>query len=184
MKTCNNCGKEIDDKAVVCVNCGSEVKQKKPFYKKWWFWLIIVVAVVAIGSGSGDSETPSPSLSGTETTEQTKATEPTIVYEVVDLQTMIDDLEQNAMRAEAQYQNKYIEVTGKISNFDSDGKYISIEPVTADMWNFTTVMCYIKNDAQRDVLFEKSEGDMVTIKGKIKSIGEVLGYQIDIAQIS
>lgn len=93
---------------------------------------------------------------------------------------MLDDLKENAMKAETLYQDKLVEVTGKIANFDSDGFYISIEPVDADAWNFTTVMCYIKNDFQKDLLLEKSKGDTVTIKGQITTIGEVLGYSLNI----
>ena len=97
---------------------------------------------------------------------------------------MLDDLDENAMKAESTYQNMYVEVTGKIVSFDSDGSYISIEPVNADEWNFDTVTCYIKTDAQRSVLMEKSKGDTVVIKGKIWSIGEFLGYSINIDEVS
>ena len=95
---------------------------------------------------------------------------------------MLDDLENNAMKAEKTYQDKKIEITGKIANFDSDGSYITIEPVDGE-FTWTTVMCYIKNKAQEEFLLSKSKGDTVTIKGKIKSIGEVLGYSIDIAEV-
>ena len=74
-------------------------------------------------------------------------------------------------------------MVGKISNFDSDGKYISIEPVNADEWNFDRVQCYIKDDAQLDFLLEKEVGDSITVKGKIKSIGEVLGYSLNIDEV-
>lgn len=96
---------------------------------------------------------------------------------------MLDELEENALKAETKYQNKYIEVTGKIASFDSDGSYISIEPVNADAWNFDRVTCDIKNESQRNFLLEKSKGDIVTIKGKVTSIGEILGYDIDIKEI-
>lgn len=153
---------------------------KKPFYKKWWFWVIIVIAVIGIvggsGSNSSDSDTTSQSQISSQVEEQ-------ISYEVVNLQTMLDDLEGNAMKAEKTYQNKYVEVTGKIANFDSDGSYISIKPVNADEWSLNTVMCYIKDDAQTQILMEKEIGDTVTIKGKVKSIGEVLGYSLDIKEV-
>ena len=106
-----------------------------------------------------------------------------IAYEKVDLQTMLDELEANALKAEKTYQNKFVEVVGKISNFDSDGTYISIEPENADPFNFTSVMCYIKNDAQLNFLLEKEVGDTVTVKGKITSIGEVLGYSIKMDEV-
>ena len=45
-------------------------------------------------------------------------------------------------------------------------------------------MCKIKTDEQRNYLMKKEVGDIVTIKGQITSIGEILGYTIKIAQVS
>ena len=170
---CKNCSQEIDKKAVVCPGCGCKVK--KPIYKKWWFWAIIAVVIIAVGSSAGNE----PATSDTNTGKVAEE----IVYEVANLQTMFDELHGNALKAEKTYNNKYVEVTGKISNFDSDGSYINIEAVNANEWNLDTAMCYIKNDDQLNFLLEKNVGDIVTIKGKIKSVGEVLGYSIDINEV-
>lgn len=166
-------------------------KVKKPIYKKWWFWVVIVIVIVAIASstsGNNESETnntPVTTVSTDSAVEETTAapTEATITYNKADLQEMFDDLEANALKAEKTYQDMYVEVEGKIANFDSDGSYISIEPVNADEWNFTTATCYIKEDAQLDFLLEKAVGDTVTIQGQVTSIGEVLGYSIDIDSV-
>lgn len=141
--------------------------------------LLCVFGVFALGSGESSSTSGADSQS-TETTTET-ATE--VVYEAVELQTMFDALDENAMKAENTYQGKAIEFTCQIASFDSDGSYISVEPVGAGEWNFTTAMCYIKNDAQKEYLMEKNVGDTITIKGKITSIGEVLGYSIDIDEV-
>jgi len=169
---CKNCGQEIDKKAVVCTGCGCKIK--KPFYKKWWFWLIVVVVIAIAGSSSGGSDT---------STNTTNKQAEVITYEVVDLQAMFDELDGNAMKAESAYQDKYIEFQCKIANFDSDGRYIGVEPVNASEWNFITAMCYIKDDAQKSFLIEKNVGDTITIKGQVKEIGEVLGYSIDIKEV-
>lgn len=110
-------------------------------------------------------------------------TTPQISYTQVDLQDMLDDLNANAMRAEEKYQNKYVEITGEIKSFDSDGKYISIAPSGTGIIG-ERVMCYLKEPAHKTFLLEKNVGDVVTIRGKIVVIGEVLGYHIDIAEIS
>jgi RecJ-like exonuclease len=151
-----------------------QTKTKKPIYKKWWFWAIVIVAIVIISASAGGSETDDSGSTGTNSS---------VTYETVDLQTMLDDLESNALKAEKTYMNKYVEVVGKIVTFDSDGSYISIEPTNADEWNFDTVTCKIKNDAQLDFLLEKSVGDKVTVKGKITQVGEILGYTIKIEEI-
>lgn len=111
-------------------------------------------------------------------------TTPQIQYEKVDLQDMLDELNANALRAEAKYQGKYIEITGEIRVFDSDGKYISIVPCDAPAVSLDTVMCYLTAPTHKTFLLEKNVGDVVTIKGKVSSIGEVLGYSIKIAEIS
>lgn len=169
---CKNCGQEIDKKAVACTGCGCKIR--KPFYKKWWFWLIVVVVIAIAGSSSGGSDT---------STNTTNKQSEVITYEVVDLQAMFDELDGNAMKAENAYQDKYIEFQCKIANFDSDGSYIGVEPVNASDWNFSTAMCYIKDDAQKSFLIEKNVGDTITIKGQVKEIGEVLGYSIDIKEV-
>ena len=140
--------------------------------------LIVVFAFFALGSTESESTANSSNKANSTQSKQE------ITYEKVDLQTMIDTLNDNALKAEQTYQDKYVEVTGKISNFDSDGSYISIEAINADEWNFDTVMCYIKSDEQKQFLLEKSKGDTVTIKGKIISIGEVLGYSLNIDSVS
>ena len=102
---------------------------------------------------------------------------------MVILYKMFDDLDANAMKAESTYNNKYVEFSCKIANFDSSGKYIGVEPVNASEWNFITAICYIKNDNQKSFLIEKNVGDVITIKGKVKSIGELLGYSLDIKEV-
>lgn len=63
---CKNCGKEVDENALVCVNCGVAVKnKKKPVYKKWWFWVIIVVVFSGIVGASNSSNTDTPSTNST-----------------------------------------------------------------------------------------------------------------------
>lgn len=171
---CKNCGQEIDKKAVVCTGCGCKIK--KPIYKKWWFWALVIV-VIAIGLSGNNESKPSNDV----TPAQNKVED--VVYEVVDLQTLFDELDSNAMKAENDYKDKYVEFECKIKSFDSDGSYVSVEPKTASEWNFSSAMCYIKNDAQKEFLLQKNVGDAICIKGKIKSIGEVIGYSLDIKEV-
>lgn len=183
---CKECGQEVTKGAVICPSCGCKIR--KPLYKKWWFWVIIGIVVLAIGGSVGSenengTDNPSQAQAGASATQsKAKASTEEASYEKIDLNVMLDDLENNALKAEKTYQDKKIEITGKIANFDSDGSYITIEPVDGE-FTWTTVMCYIKNKAQEEFLLSKSKGDTVTIKGKIKSIGEVLGYSIDIAEV-
>ena len=155
---------------------------KKVFGKKALRVLGILVVIVLLGAMGGCCI---PTDSESDVGDGGTTTNP-VTYEKVDLKKMLDDLDGNALKAEKTYQDKYVEVTGAIRNFDSDGDYISIEPVNADPWDFSlvSVMCYIEDDAQIDYLLEKEVGDKVTIKGQIYSIGEILGYSIKIAEVS
>ena len=107
-----------------------------------------------------------------------------ILYEKVNLQDMLDDLDTNALRAEKKYQGKHIEITGEIRVFDSDGKYIAIVPCGAPEWSIETVQCWLTDPAHKTFLLEKAVGDVITIRGDVFSIGEVLGYSVRIAEIS
>ena len=50
------------------------VKEKKPFYKKWWFWVIIAVVIYGIySSGKGDdANKPETSTSSNTSVSETK----------------------------------------------------------------------------------------------------------------
>lgn len=173
---CKKCGQEVDKKAVICTGCGCKIK--KPVFKKWWFWILVfaVIIVIANSSGNNNSTSEKDIVSGQSVSEE-------IVYEVADLKTMFDDLDSNAMKAEENYKNKYVEFECKIKSFDSDGAYVSVAPKDASEWDFSSAMCYIKNDSQKEFLLQKNVGDIINIKGKIKSIGEVMGYSLDINEV-
>lgn len=134
---------------------------------------IIAIILMCPDSFKGDDKVNTP----------TTPTSVQIQYEQVSLQDMLDELNTNALRAEETYQNKYIEITGEIRNFDSDGKYISIAPCGTGILR-ERVMCYLTDPTHKAFLLEKNEGDVVTIRGKVYSIGEVLGYSMTIEEIS
>ena len=100
---CKKCGQEVVKKAVVCTGCGCKIK--KPIYKRWWLWVVVVVVIAAIGSSAGNSD----NNTATEAVDSGKKEEATqITYEVVDLQTMFDELDQNAMKAEKNYHTQIL----------------------------------------------------------------------------
>ncbi len=43
------------------------VKEKKPFYKKWWTWLIIIIVIIGVGSQMGDKSNNTSTKSTTKT---------------------------------------------------------------------------------------------------------------------
>lgn len=97
---------------------------------------------------------------------------------------MCDMLESNALKAEKEYTDKYVEITGYLDNIDSDGSYITVKAMDAGDWDFMRrIQCFLTSQEQEDVLLELFTGDLITVKGKISAVGEVLGYTLDIDSI-
>lgn len=187
MITCKHCKAEIAPSAKICPHCGGKVKMH--VYKKWWFWLIIVIVVIVATSRGGDSEQNMDTQVGvseskTENGKKTKpkSEKPKITYKACNVSELVDDLEDNAMKAADKYKGQYVKLTGRLSNIDSSGKYIDLEPINDD-FVFTSVQCYMKSDKQRAAIMEMSKGDTLIVKGKITSVGEILGYSLDIDEV-
>lgn len=193
MIKCPRCGAEYPEGSTkFCAACGWQLPKKK----KWWLIPVIVVLAIAfIGSigGSDDTDenasssgdiTNSNTQAGTNTEEPVIEEEPEVVIEYTPCTVgeMVNELNDNALRAETKYDDQYMEITGRLDVIDSDGKYISIYPID-DEWAFMGVQCFIENDEQLDKVLEMNVGDIVVVRGKITAVGEVLGYQLDIDEI-
>ena len=149
----------------------SKEKVKKPIFQRVWFWIIVVVVVfAAIGAigGGGDS-------SG-DTAEDPQAP---IEYTVVSVDEMMSLLSENALNATETYEDQYVEVTGVLSVIDSGGSYISLYP-SDNPFAMTGVQCKIKNDEQTEIVKTLTKDQIVTVRGQVTSVGEVLGYSLDI----
>ena len=181
MTTCKHCGQEIAASAKVCPHCGG--KNKPPIYKRWWFIAIIVIIVLAAigGSGSSDSSGSTSSTATSKTAVSSSSSEVAIEYTAYTVTELSEDLDSNALKAAEKYKGQYVELTGRLSVIDSNGKYISIVDST-DEWAITGVQCYIKNDEQKQVVMDMSIGDEIVVKGKITDVGEVLGYFLDMTE--
>lgn len=180
MINCKHCGTEIAAKAKVCPQCGG--KNPPPFYKRGWFIALCVVVVVAIVSSAASSNEPASTPVDPSVSASVSTPAPVIEYTVRTADEMISLLDSNALKAENTYNDAYVEVTGRLRNIDSDGDYISLEPIK-DSWSFNSIMCYIKNDTQLQQVMDMSIDDTVTIRGQIKSVGEVMGYSMNIIEI-
>ena len=181
MTTCKHCGQEIAASAKVCPHCGG--KNKPPIYKRWWFIAIIVIIVLAVigGSGSSDSSGSTSSTATSKTAVSSSSSEAAIEYTAYTVTELSEDLNINALKAADKYKGQYVELTGRLSVIDSNGKYVSIVDST-DEWAITGVQCYIKNDEQKQVVMDMSIGDEIVVKGKITDVGEVLGYFLDMTE--
>ncbi len=168
-------------------------KKKKPIYKKWWFWLIIALLVCSVAFGSGeDTEQPEANNSGDATSSTVAETTPQdttvpettegITFTQVAADDMVTLLEDNALKAQQTYKSQYVEITGKLSNIDSNGDYISLDPLHAD-FNFVNIQCFLQNEEQVAIVADLSRDDVITVRGEVTSVGEVLGYSVDTIEI-
>ena len=153
---------------------------KKPIYKKWWFILIIVILLISIFSkNSGESNQSSEEEKQATKTE----TKQVINYTPVETKQLLDDLTSNALKAKEKYKDKDVEISGVLDDIDASGKYITVIPSKEDIL-ITKVQAYIKNDDQKKIVMELSKGEKIVVKGKITDVGELMGYSVDIDDIS
>lgn len=155
-------------------------KVKKPIYKRVWFIVLVVLIVLGVAGslfGGGKGATTAPK---TGEKDQPAAE---ITYTPYNASTLLGDLKANALKASETYKGQNVEVTGQLTNIDSSGKYISIGSETGD-FDFAHIQCFIKKDEQKSVISQISKGDKVVIKGKIKDVGEVMGYSMDIDEVA
>ena len=83
------------------------------------------------------------------------------------------------------FKDQYVEIEGYLSVVDSDGKYISVGAAPNDYsYIFQTVQCYIKNDTQKQQIMEISTDSPIVVRGRITSVGEVLGFSMNIDSIN
>jgi len=151
---------------------------KKPIYKRVWFIILMVILafiiIVSIGGNSGSKSASS---------DTSAAKEDAIVYTPYDVTTLVNDLKSNALNASEKYKGQYVALTGCLDVIDSSGKYIRIVP-SNDPWAITGVQCYIKTDEQKNTVATLSIGDTVLVKGKITDVGELLGYSLNMDEIT
>ena len=178
MTNCESCGGEIAVSAKSCPQCGAKVK--RPVTKKWWFWAIIVVVVLGIIGGVSGSNSESKPNTNTQS-----GTEEPISYTHYNVTELFDALSSNAMKAQSDFKDQYVEIEGYLSVVDSDGKYISVGAAPNDYsYIFQTVQCYIKNDTQKQQIMEISTDSPIVVRGRITSVGEVLGFSMNIDSIN
>ena len=183
LKTCPVCGKEMAVGAKACPSCGA--KNKKPIYRRWWFWLLVVLVIGAVGAAMGGENNSAADVpqQTVETPENSTDEEPAVTYTAYTVGQLMDDLDNNALKAESAYQDQYVELTGRLNVIDSDGNYISILPEN-DSFAILGVQCYLQTEEQRQQVMEMQIDQVITVRGQITSVGEVMGYSLDVDDFS
>lgn len=68
---------------------------------------------------------------------------------------------------------------GILGGIDSDGSYISIYN-SDDTLFFEGIQCYLTSQKQREAIMKLNAGSEIIIKGQITTVGEVIGYGVDV----
>ena len=186
-KYCEFCGTKLEENANVCLSCGRQIKNTRSSKSKQSLptWLIVIIVILAIGTIlniNDENEEPVNHVTNKETTNNKsyKASDNTnnlpnqvpedIEYIKISKDDLDEALENNAALARETYINKYVEVTGKLGTIDSELKYLSLKSQT--------------NKEQKEIVKTLTRDQEITVKGKITDVGEVLGYYLNITEIS
>ena len=183
-KKCKHCQSDIPKKAKVCPVCK---RKQSSTLKVVLICLAVFFAIGIVGSLSDDSSNSSSSSTATQkqststsTKETTVKQEEVIEYTAITVEQLDNDLKDNSLKATDSYKGKYLEITGRLSNIDASGKYISLS--NDEFLDVYGVQCYVKSDEQKQKVMDMKIDEHYTIRVKIKDVGEVMGYSADIIE--
>lgn len=179
-KQCKYCKQEIDAKAKICPHCRKKQTPSGCLIAVIAVVVIIVIAIAGSAMSGGEKTNTGASTDGANST---SAAQQEITYTAYSVSELMDDLNTNAMNASDKYKGQYVELTGRLSTIDSDGNYISLLPED-DQFAIIGVSCYFQSDEQRAAVKDATVGDTLVVKGKITDVGEVLGYSLNIDEVS
>ena len=183
-------GRQINQIRIIVMNENTQsqsqdqgIKEKKPWYKKWWAITLGVIILISIVGNSEENksakqaaqEQNQPEASTvvdtakpeTESKQIETTTEPAKKAPDVTVTSSVlsKDYSENEVAADAKYKGKLIEVSGKVTGVDnglvdnemivklSDGQYDIAGP-----W------CYMK-DNEKDKVLQFKKGQQVTLIG-------------------
>lgn len=180
---CKNCGKEIDDKAVICPNCGVATSEKKKKKKHPILGAIILIfgILLIIGAASGGADEPEKVGEASEKN-STLATEPVVTEFTVGDKVELNDIVVTLVDVS--------ENTGTACTKPSDGKiYVlcefEIENNSSKDIAVSSIMCfeaYFDDYSTSMNLSALLNTDKAQLDGSVaagKKMNGVIGYEVD-----
>ena len=150
--------------------------------------IVSFIATGALAPKSDEKSTSTPATSQTSSqsakpAEQAKPKqEKTVDYAEADIDVLINEAKNNAAKANKNYKGKNVKITGgRVSNIESEGRYIVIEG--SEQFSLLHVQCYPQNKSVKDAMLDLNKDQAITVYGKIKDVGEIMGYSLDLVKI-
>ena len=187
-KFCEKCGAKMEEESQFCPKCGASGAGscKKSKLKIGCLGIVALFLLIGFvnscGSDSKENSSQSNKTSSSSSAPEHKSKEK--VYEDDDINVLIKEAKENAAAANQNYKKKNVKMTGKLQNIDSDVKYITLDG-TDKNYSMIHVSCKIdsKNDALKESVLKLKKGQMVTIYGTIREVGDIMGYDLQLDKV-
>lgn len=151
-------------------------KASRPWFKKKRFLIsgALVIGIIAsqLGGGGGSTGSNEASNDTSSDTKKVSAAEPAMK---VTAEQLLSELENNALSAKNNWNDKRLTITGTLDNIDASGKYFSLRGNAE--FTLINVQIYIDDSFTATVSAFK-KGQSVTVTGKVTDVGEILGYSV------
>ncbi|MFC6323999.1 hypothetical protein [Companilactobacillus baiquanensis] len=150
------------------------VKEKKPFYKKWWFWLIVAIVLIfivpAMIGGSGNDSSDSSDVKDAKTTNTSKDTDDSNTAKNNSKTIELDNDEATVLK-EISYNPKYNDESWAGTKVNIDRvKVAKIKPFKDKEEDNHVykgiILVHFNVEASRDINFYPSQGTLVTSDGQ------------------
>lgn len=106
-------------------------------------------------------------------------------FQKANVADMLSDLNQNEMRAQKKYSGQWMEITGVLGAMDSEGEYFSLDaPYTFGLLSVHCKIPETKRDLITNKLVEMEKGDKIVVKGRITDMGEIMGYDLTVIDVT
>lgn len=101
--------------------------------------------------------------------------------ECFSVDSLLDDLNNDAARAKVKYKDRTIELIGLLDGFSNDGKTFTLRNVLLDYPQKVT--CSVPKNMQASALSMANYGDYVTIRGQVTQVEQSVGYTVQTLEI-
>lgn len=164
---CPKCKEDIQSGAKKCKHCGADLRNWFAKHKILTGILIIIVIGIISSAMSDDSAQTTSETSKDSSNKQATAEEPK--KEIAPLKISAAVLAQayvdNEVKADQDYKDKKVEVTGKINDIGVvlDQTYIILS--SGKEFSITDIQCFFNDKNEINKISELKKGDTVTVQG-------------------